>query len=165
MSEPWQPGGPEPRRGGFISRQSFAKQLVRIIHAEGTLEQTVQDEVAHVRDGTGFFDLEARLGEGDVVVLSEPGEDGVRRLRVERVVVRDHGPRLLRHVQVTLGPAPDAPAATGEVDRAAVVRAALASVDARLAEQPGIEEALAGELLELAGRMHSRIDAADGGSA
>jgi hypothetical protein len=162
MSDPWQPGGPEPRRGSFISRQSFAKQSVRIIRAEGTLEQTVHVEVAHVRDGSGFFDLEARLHEGDVVELSEPAEDGARRLRIERVTVRDSGPRLLRHVQVTLGPAPDPPS-TGEVDRAAAVRAALASVDARVAELAGVDDALTRELLELAGRMHARLDAADGG--
>jgi hypothetical protein len=162
MSDLWQPGGPEPRRGGFISRQSFTKQQVRIIHAEGTLEQTVQEEVAHVRAGTGFFDLEARLREGDVVELSEPAEDGVRRLRVERVVVRDSGPRLMRHVQVALGPAPDAPSPTGEVDGAAAVRVALASVDARVAALAVVDDALARELLELAGRMHSRLDAADG---
>jgi hypothetical protein len=161
MSDPWQPGGPEPRRGGFVSRQSFAKQLVRVIHAEGTLEQTVQNEVGHVRDESGFFDLEAQLHEGDVVELSEPAEDGARRLRVERVIVRDSGPRLMRHVQVTLGPAPDPPSSTGEVDRAVAVRAALASVDARGAELPGLDDALASELLELSGRMHARLDAAD----
>jgi len=158
MNDAWHPDDPEPRRGGFISRQSFHKQRVRILHAEGTLEQTVQEEVAHVRDGTGFFDLEATLGVGDVVELSEPGDDGARRLRVDHVVVRDSGPRLLRYVQVTLGPASEPPS-TSEVDRAAAVRAALASVDARVADLPGVNETLAGELLELAGRMHSRLDA------
>ncbi len=162
MSDAWHPDDPEPRRGGFISRQSFHKQRVRIIHAEGTLEQTVQEEVAHVRDGTGFFDLEATLREGDVVELSEPGEDGAHRLLVDRVVVRDSGPRLLRYVQVTLEPAPEPPSAS-EVDRAAAVRAALASVDARVAELPGVGEDTAGELLELAGRMHARLDAGHDG--
>ena len=78
------------------------------------------------------------------------------------VVVRDSGPRLLRYVQVTLEPAPEPPSAS-EVDRAAAVRAALASVDARVAELPGVGEEMAGELLELAGRMHARLDAGRAG--
>jgi hypothetical protein len=97
MGEPWQPGGPDPRRGGFISRQSFAKHAVRIVHQDAR----VDDEVAHVRDGTGFFDLEAPIGEGDLV------EVGGRRFAVTRVTRRDSGPRLTRHVQVSLADAAD----------------------------------------------------------
>ena len=130
MSEPWQPGGPEPRRGGFISRQSFAKQAVRIVHAD----RSVDEEVAHVRGSTGFFDIEAPVREGDVVDV-----DG-RRSDRHPCNVRDSGPRLMRHIQVTLGEAPGAPPAPS-VDQVVDERAALAEVDARLAEL----EALDGE--------------------
>jgi len=145
MSEPWQPGGPEPRRGGFISRQSFAKQAVRIVHAD----HSVDEEVAHVRGNTGFFDLEAPVRDGDVVDV-----DGRPRI-VTEVNVRDSGPRLMRHVQVTLGEAPEAPAAPsiGEV------RAALAEADARLAGLEALDGERARELLELIDRIRRRLDA------
>jgi hypothetical protein len=92
MGEPWQPGGPAPRRGGFLSRQSFAKQVVRITHADGSVDH----EVAHVRGRTGFFDLEAPIGVNDVVEVHG------RRSSVSRVEPRNSGPRMLRHIQVTL---------------------------------------------------------------
>lgn len=151
MSEPWQPGGPEPRRGGFISRQSFAKQAVRIVHAD----HSVDEEVAHVRGSTGFFDLEAPVGEGDVVDV-----DG-RRRTVTEVNVRDSGPRLMRHIQVTLGEAPAAPSAPSVDEVVDEVRAALAEVDARLAGLETLDGERARDLLDLVRGLHRRLDTED----
>jgi hypothetical protein len=144
MSEPWQPDGPEPRRGGFISRQSFAKHAVRIVHADGSIDE----EVAHVRGGTGFFDVEATISEGDVVELGE------RRLAVTHATLRDTGPRLMRHIQVTLGDAPAASPAPSVKD----VRQALAGVDARLAELEELDGRRARDLMALATELRRRLD-------
>lgn len=147
MSEPWQPGGPEPRRGGFISRQSFAKQAVRIVHADGR----VDEEVGHVRGGSGFFDIEAPIGEGDVVEVDD------QRLAVTHVTLRDSGPRLMRHVQVTFGDAPN-PAPAPSVD---AVRAALAEVDARLSAVDSLDDVQARELLALVDDLQRRLGPSD----
>ena len=144
MSEPWQPGGPEPRRGGFISRQSFVKQAVRIVHADGSSDE----EVAHVRGSTGFFDIEAPVREGDVVEV-----DG-RELTVTHATLRDRGPRLMRHVQVTLEEAPGAL----PVPSVEHLRRALAEVDSRLAELETLDGARARDALELVRQLHRRLD-------
>lgn len=144
MSEPWQPGGPEPRRGGFISRQSFVKQAVRIVHADGSSDA----EVAHVRGSTGFFDIEAPVREGDVVEV-----DG-RELTVTQATLRDSGPRLMRHLQAALEETPGALPAPS-VDQ---LRAALAEVDTRLAALDGLDGARARDAMELVRELHRRLD-------
>jgi hypothetical protein len=155
MGEPWQPGGPEPRRGGFVSRQSFPKSVVRIIHAEGTLAEEVHEEVAHVRDTTGFFDVEAPIRQGDV--LEVDGSDGTtQRRRIARIDLRDSGPRLMRHAQVTLEDAPEAP--PPRPSAIAGLRAALAEVDTRLAELTSLDDATAAEIGELIARLRARLD-------
>jgi Protein of unknown function (Hypoth_ymh) len=99
--------GPPIRRGGFMSRQHVATQTVRIIHAEGTEDEVVHEEVARIQPKSGLFDVQAPIHEGDIVEVPDPqGGPDVRERRVAAVVrVNDSGPKILQHTQVIWGKA------------------------------------------------------------
>ena len=99
--------GPPIRRGGFMSRQHVATETVRIIHAEGTEEEAVYEEIARIQPKSGLFDVEAPIHEGDVVEVHDPGGGAERRERrvAARVRVNNRGPRMLQHTQVMWGEA------------------------------------------------------------
>jgi hypothetical protein len=74
-------------------------EIVRIIHAEGTSDESVVEAVAHIQPKKGFFEVDAPVYEGDIVEVHEPrqGRDGRERRLVRDVAVLSNAPRGSSH--------------------------------------------------------------------
>ncbi len=78
---------------------------VTVIHAEGTEDETRVEVRAHIQPETGFFDVDAPVYEGDVVVVADP-RGGLDRRLAETVKVYNIGRAHMRHTEVTWAKAP-----------------------------------------------------------
>jgi len=85
--------------------QRVGTELVTVIHAEGTEDETRVEVQAHIQPETGFFDVDAPVYEGDVVVVADPRGGFDRRL-AESVKVYNVGGAHMRHTEVTWAKAP-----------------------------------------------------------
>jgi hypothetical protein len=90
-----------------MSRQHVATETVRIIHAEGTEDEEIHEEIARIQPKSGLFDVEAPIREGDIVEVQDPRGRPDRRERraAAEVRVNDRGPKILQHTQVIWGEA------------------------------------------------------------
>lgn len=80
-------------------------EQVTIVHAEGTEEERRVEVQAHVQPETGFFEVDAPIYEGDVVLVSDP-RGGVERRLAGTVKIYNVGPSQVRHTEVTWTKAP-----------------------------------------------------------
>lgn len=85
--------------------RQLGTEMVKIIHAEGTDDETTTEVVAHIQPKSGFFEVDAPIYEGDIVEVHDPrkGPDGrERRLAVE-VSVLSNAPHGMAHTEVKWG--------------------------------------------------------------
>jgi uncharacterized protein (TIGR02391 family) len=80
-------------------------ELVTIIHAEGTDEERRVQVQAHIQPETGFFDVDALVYDGDIVVVTDP-RGGLDRRVAGTVKVFNVGPIRMRHTEVSWAKAP-----------------------------------------------------------
>jgi uncharacterized protein (TIGR02391 family) len=85
--------------------ESAGTEPVTIVHAEGTEEETHVDVRAHIQPETGFFEVDAPVYEGDIVLIADP-RGGIERRLVGEVKVYNVGPARIRHTEVTWAKAP-----------------------------------------------------------
>ena len=81
---------------------------VKIIHHAGTEVETVVETEALIQDGSGFFEMETPIHEGDIVEVPDPrkGPDGTERRLAKQLKVNSFGQPGMRLIQVKWGPAP-----------------------------------------------------------
>ncbi len=110
----------QPSRTRFLSRpphhyhrrvsilQRVGAEPVTIIHAEGSEQETRIEVEAHIQPEMGFFEVDAPVYEGDVVLVPDPrgGGGGVERRLAGTVNVYNVGPAHMRHTEVTWAKAP-----------------------------------------------------------
>lgn len=95
-----------PRPGPFLSRmRQLGTEVVRVIHAEGTEDETTTEVVAHVQPEKGFFEVDAPVFEGDVVEVHDPrlGPEGRERRVARKVSVLASAPGGMAHTEVAWG--------------------------------------------------------------
>ena len=80
-------------------------EVVTVIHSEGTEDETQVEVRAHIQPETGYFDVNAPVYEGDVVVVADPRGGFDRRL-AGTVKVYGSVPAHARHTEVIWGKAP-----------------------------------------------------------
>jgi uncharacterized protein (TIGR02391 family) len=85
--------------------QRAGTESVTIVHAEGTEQETRIEVRAHIQPETGFFDVDAPVYEGDIVLVADP-HGGLDRRLAESVKVYNVGGAHMRHTEVTWAKAP-----------------------------------------------------------
>lgn len=69
----------EPEGVSTIARMNILRQagtqLVTIVHGEGTDEENRVEVQAHIQPEIGFFEVDAPIYEGDIVLVSDPREE------------------------------------------------------------------------------------------
>jgi uncharacterized protein (TIGR02391 family) len=85
--------------------QQAGTEPVTIVHSEGTEEETRVEVQAHIQPDTGFFNVDAPIYEGDVVLVADP-RGGLDRRLAGSVKVFNVGPSHARHTEVTWAQAP-----------------------------------------------------------
>jgi uncharacterized protein (TIGR02391 family) len=85
--------------------QRTGTEPVTIIHAEGTDEERRVEVQAHIQPETGFFEVDAPVYEGDIVLVADP-RGGLDRRLAGTVKVYNVGPTHVRHTEVTWAKAP-----------------------------------------------------------
>jgi uncharacterized protein (TIGR02391 family) len=93
-----------------VGRLSFLRrvgsELVTIVHAEGSEDETRTEVRAHIQPDTGFFEVDTPIYEGDIVQVADP-RGGVDRRLAGPVKVFNSGPSVhARHTEVTWAAAP-----------------------------------------------------------
>lgn len=82
---------------------TFGTQQVVIIHNEGTEDETRTEAQAHIQARQGFFEVETRIYEGDIVEMDDPRGGRERRLAAEVLV--HNVPGGMAHTSVVWGKA------------------------------------------------------------
>lgn len=77
---------------------------VKILHDPGTDEESTAEADALVQSGSGFFEVDTPIYEGDIVELPDP-RGGVDRRLAQHVKVNNFGSRNMHHIEVEWGPA------------------------------------------------------------
>jgi uncharacterized protein (TIGR02391 family) len=90
-------------RPGFMG--SMDSKQVKIIHREGTSDESRLTTEAHVQPASGFFAIDTPIHEGDIVEVPDP-RGGTDRRIAAAVNVNDVGPESMRHIEVVWGKAP-----------------------------------------------------------
>lgn len=85
--------------------RSFPTEMVTIVHAEGTEDEIRFNVEAHIQPRSGFFKVDTRIYEGDIVLVPDP-RGGTERRLAGTVDVHSAAPADMRHTQVTWAKAP-----------------------------------------------------------
>jgi uncharacterized protein (TIGR02391 family) len=80
-------------------------ESVTIVHAEGTEDETRAEVEAHIQPEVGFFDIDAPIYEGNIVLVGDP-RGGVDRRLAGEVKIYNVGPAHMRHTEVMWAKAP-----------------------------------------------------------
>ena len=91
-------------RPGFMS---LGSKQVKIVHCEGTPDESRLTVEARIQAESGFFAIDTSIYEGDVMEIPDP-HGGISRRFVTTVDVHDVGPESMRHIEVGWGKAPAA---------------------------------------------------------
>jgi uncharacterized protein (TIGR02391 family) len=85
--------------------QRAGTESVTIVHAEGTEQETRIEVRAHIQPETGFFEVDAPVYEGDIVLVADP-RGGLDPRLAGTVKVYNVGPSHMRHTEVTWAQVP-----------------------------------------------------------
>lgn len=94
----------------FIRRMGARHGVTRakIIHNPGTDDERAIEADALIQGGSGFFEIDTPIYEGDLVEVPDPrqGPEGIERRLARKVKVNNMGPRHMQHIAVEWGVAP-----------------------------------------------------------